>query len=150
MKPSNVTLLTHDPRWRGRHAPLRKAAEAALKAEKARGTVNIVLGNDAEVRELNRDYREKDKPTNVLSFPDGETYGGLTSYGDIILAYETIEREAVEQGKRLTHHAQHLVVHGVLHLMGYDHEVEGEAEAMEAREIKILSGLAIANPYEAE
>lgn len=150
MKPSNITLLTHDPRWRGRHAPLRNAAVAALKAEKVKGEVTVVLANDAEVRELNRDYRAKDKPTNVLSFPDGQTHGGVTSLGDIILAFETIEREAAEQGKRLTHHAQHLVVHGVLHLLGYDHELEGEAEAMEAREVSILSGLSIANPYIAE
>lgn len=145
---SSVVLLTHDPRWRGRHAPLRKAAAATLNAEKAKGAVTVVLSNDAEVRALNRDYREKDKPTNVLSFPDGETHDGLLSHGDIILAYETIEREALEQGKRLLHHAQHLVVHGVLHLLGYDHEQNAtDAEAMEQREIAILSGLGIANPY---
>lgn len=144
----HVTLLTHDPRWRGRHAPLRKAAVAALKHEKAEGAVTIVLSNDAEVRALNRDYRAKDKPTNVLSFPDGEADGGQLSHGDIILAFETIEQEAAEQEKRLIHHAQHLVVHGVLHLLGYDHELdEAEAEAMEQREIAILSGLGIANPY---
>lgn len=148
MKPSKVTILTHDPRWRGHLPGLRKAAEAALKAEKNSGILTLVLSNDAEVRELNHQYRQKDKPTNVLSFPDGTPHGRLISLGDIILAYETIAREAAEQGKKLSHHAQHLVVHGVLHLLGYDHEIETEADAMERREIRILSSLSIANPYE--
>lgn len=147
MKPSKVTILTHDPRWRGKRPALRNAAEAALKAERAKGAVTIVLADDAEVRELNRDYRQKDKPTNVLSFPDGETHGDFMSHGDIILAYETIAREANEQGKKFAHHAQHLVVHGVLHLLGYDHEIDEEAVAMEKREINILARMGIANPY---
>lgn len=147
MKPSKVTVLTHDARWKGRGPALRRAAEAALKAEKSKGALTLVLADDNEVKALNRDYRGKDKPTNVLSFPDGETHGGFMQLGDIILAYDTIAREATEQGKKFAHHAQHLVVHGVLHLMGYDHEIEREAGRMEAREVKILSGLSIANPY---
>lgn len=138
------TVLTHDPRWKGRLALVKKAAAAALAHENAEGTLTVVLSDDAEVQGLNRDYRAKDKPTNVLSFPDGE-HGHL---GDIILAYETVAREAIDQGKDFKNHMVHLVVHGVLHLLGYDHELgEAEAEDMEAREIAILYGLGIANPY---
>ena len=146
MKPTN-TVLTHDPRWKGRVALVKKAAAAALAHEAAEGALTVVLSDDEEVQSLNRDYRAKDKPTNVLSFPDGE-HGHL---GDIILAYETIAREAVEQGKDFNNHMAHLVVHGVLHLLGYDHELgEGEAEDMEAREIAILHRLGIENPYVAQ
>ena len=148
MKPSKVTILTHDLRWRGRVPTVRKAAEAALAAQKSKGHVTIVLSDDAEVQTLNHHYRKKDKPTNVLSFPDGSAHGGFISLGDIILAYETIAREADEQGKTLSHHTQHLVVHGVLHLLGFDHEDDNDAQAMERWEIRILAGLSIANPYE--
>ena len=150
MKPNKVTVLTHDPRWRGKGPGLRKAAEAALKFQKAQGGVTLVLSNDDEVRALNRNYRKKDKPTNVLSFPDGVAHGDFISHGDIVLAYETIAREADEQGKSFIHHAQHLVVHGVLHVLGYDHEDDGDAHAMEALEVRILARMGIANPYESE
>lgn len=144
---ANSTVLTHDPRWKGRVALVKKAAAAALAHEVAEGTLTVVLSDDAQVQSLNRDYRAKDKPTNVLSFPDGE-HGHL---GDIILAYETVAREAVEQGKDFNNHMAHLVVHGVLHLLGYDHELgEDEAEDMEAREIAILHRLGIENPYVAQ
>lgn len=148
MKPSNVTVLMHDSRWRGRIPGLRRVAEAALKAEKSKGQVTVVLGDDREVQALNKTYRGKDKPTNVLSFPDGTTHGALIQLGDIILAFDTIDREARAQGKTLSHHAQHLVVHGVLHLLGYDHEKERDAKHMEQREVTILSSLRIANPYQ--
>jgi probable rRNA maturation factor len=144
---TQVTILTHDPRWKGQLPGLRKAAMAALKAEKSNNYVTIVLTDDNEVRALNKNYRGKDKPTNVLSFTDGSPNGRLMQLGDIVLAYETIAKEADLQGKSLSHHAQHLVVHGVLHLLGYDHESPRDAQAMEAREIRILSGLSIANPY---
>jgi probable rRNA maturation factor len=141
----SITILVNDGRWKGNGATARRAAEATLKKEKAKGTVNVLLADDAEVQELNRQYRAKDKPTNVLSFPDGEG----DHIGDIILAYETVAREAMEQSKSLKHHLTHLVVHGVLHLLGYDHETgEEDAEIMEHKEVMLLRTMGIANPYE--
>ncbi len=145
----NITILTHDPRWKGLSPTVKRAAEAALKARKVKkAAVTIVLSNDVEIQTLNRQYRAKNKPTNVLSFPDGEVVEGVTQLGDIILAYETIVREAGEQGKKFKSHLTHLTIHGVLHLLGFDHEVEAEAEIMERYEIAILGSMGIANPYE--
>jgi probable rRNA maturation factor len=112
-------------------------------------TVSIALSSDDEVTALNAQFRGKAKPTNVLSFPagDGTPEGFL---GDIILAQETVMQEAAGQGTPLNHHVQHLVVHGILHLLGYDHETPGEAERMEALEIRILETLGVANPYTGE
>lgn len=112
------------------------------------GEVSILLADDAKIRELNRAYRGKDKPTNVLSFPSDDTTGhGARFYGDIALAYETLSREALDESKRLDAHLSHLVVHGVLHLLGFDHEREHDAEAMEARETRIVTRLGFADPY---
>jgi probable rRNA maturation factor len=150
----NLTILTHDDRWKGLAPTVKRAAEAALAKKRIKkAAVTFVLTNDAEVKTLNRDYRGKDKPTNVLSFPDGSKEMGsdekpVVNFGDVVLAYETIAREAAEQGKALKAHLTHLTIHGVLHLLGYDHEAESEAEAMESLEIAILSSMGIANPYE--
>lgn len=115
----------------------------------------IALGDDASVQELNHRYRGKDKPTNVLSFPAppaGHPAGDAEprALGDLVLAYETLVREAGEQGIPLAHHLQHLVVHGLLHLLGFDHETDGDAEKMEAIEVEALAGLRIPNPYQDE
>jgi len=131
-------------------AILNRAAIAAWSAAGS-GTaeLSIQLSDDAEIRTLNRDYRGKDKPTNVLSFPAGDegAAGRARLLGDIVLAQETIEREATAQEKPLADHLSHLTIHGVLHLLGHDHETETQATAMEALETEILLGLGIADPY---
>ena len=107
--------------------------------------LSVALADDATVRRLNRDYRAKDKPTNVLSFP--APHGPML--GDVVIAYETLVREAAEEGISARDHLVHLTVHGLLHLLGYDHETEDEALAMEATETAILSGLGIKDPHAA-
>lgn len=112
--------------------------------------LSVVLSDDAHVRDLNRDYRGKDKPTNVLSFPaelDMDIPGAPRMLGDIVLALETVQREALEQSKTAEAHLTHLSVHGLLHLLGYDHIEEEEAQQMEALEVRLLADLGIANPY---
>ncbi len=136
----------------------REAVAATLKAVAftfKNGEISLVFADDAFVRSLNKEYRGKDKPTNVLSFPQmepEETFAPqhFISLGDIILAEETVSREAAEQDKPLDAHISHLIVHGTLHLLGYDHIDDEEAEKMESLEIKILSTLGIKNPYEGE
>lgn len=112
--------------------------------------VSLLFTDDASIRELNRRWREKDKPTNVLSFPasdpEGETYGPML--GDIVLASETVHREADELAIEFADHLTHLIVHGILHLFDYDHQEEDEAEAMEQLERTILARLDIADPYQ--
>lgn len=113
----------------------------------------IALSSNERVRALNLAYRGQDKPTNVLSFPAddrGGAAGGRRHLGDIILAAETVAAEAASEGKHYRHHLQHLVVHGLLHLLGYDHEDEREAQAMERLEAEILAGLGVPDPYAAE
>jgi probable rRNA maturation factor len=112
--------------------------------------VSLLFTDDASIRELNRSWREKDKPTNVLSFPasdpEGKIYGPML--GDIVLASETVHREADELGIEFADHLTHLIVHGILHLFDYDHQEEDEAEAMEQLERTILARLDIADPYQ--
>ena len=125
------------------------AAAAALDnlppTEKDFGDTTILLTDDETVRNLNARFRGKDAPTNVLSFPAHDTAHG--HLGDIALAYGVCAREAAEQGKTLAAHLQHLVAHGVLHLVGYDHEDDGQAEVMEDLERRILAGLGLPDPY---
>jgi probable rRNA maturation factor len=110
--------------------------------------VAVLLTSDEAVAELNERFRAKAGPTNVLSFP--ASANPENHLGDIALAHGVCAREAAEQGKTLEQHLAHLVVHGVLHLLGYDHETDGEAEAMEALERSILESLGVPDPYASE
>lgn len=113
------------------------------------GEAAVVLADDETLRRLNRDYRGRDAATNVLSFPAADDFGsaGPVVLGDVVLGLQTVEREGREQGKPFCHHAAHLVCHGTLHLLGYDHMSESEAAAMEALERSVLSDLGIPDPY---
>ncbi|GLK83355.1 rRNA maturation RNase YbeY [Ancylobacter defluvii] len=113
------------------------------------GEVAVMLTDDAGIRTLNLDWRSKDKATNVLSFPTPQVAreAGEPHLGDIAIAYETVAREAAAEEKSFDDHLTHLAVHGMLHLLGFDHETPDEAEEMEAMERRILSGLGIADPY---
>jgi probable rRNA maturation factor len=108
--------------------------------------ISLLFADDAFVHDLNARYRGQDKPTNVLSFP-APPGPGPRQLGDIVLAYETVAREAAEAGKPFRDHTAHLLVHGLLHLLGYDHENDAEAEIMERREAEILETLDIPDPY---
>lgn len=125
------------------------ALAAAIYAREARavGTAALVLSSDANVRGLNARFRGIDRPTNVLSFPSGEEPGPGAELGDIVLARETLGREAALDGKPLAHHFAHLVVHGTLHLLGHDHEDDPAADAMERLEAAILADTGVPDPY---
>ncbi|MBB3811002.1 rRNA maturation RNase YbeY [Pseudochelatococcus contaminans] len=152
----SVDVLVQSQQWsalEGVESLVERAAAAAL----ARGSVQVLngaelsvaLSDDAAVRQLNAQWRGLDKPTNVLSFPAAEAdeLADAPHVGDIVLAFETVAREARDDGKTLADHTSHLVIHGLLHLLGFDHETDAEAEAMEAIEIAALSDLGIADPY---
>ena len=109
--------------------------------------ISVTFCDDDEIQELNAQWRGKDKPTNVLSFPTPGPLSARPLLGDIVIAYETVAREAVEQEKTLREHTAHMVIHGFLHLIGYDHETAGEAEAMESLERRIASRLGLRDPY---
>jgi probable rRNA maturation factor len=147
-----IALVVEAPEWRkgnvGLLPQLRRAARLAWSRGsqqfRARNRFTILLTNDAKLQSLNLDFRGKDKATNVLSFPNREPDPYL---GDIAVAFGVTGREAKEAGKPFAAHATHLVVHGVLHLLGYDHAAAGEARVMEPLEVSILAELGIANPY---
>jgi probable rRNA maturation factor len=145
-----IALVVEAPEWRkgtaGLLPQLRRAARLAWlqgsPENRVRNSLTILLTDDARLHALNLDFRGKDKPTNVLSFPAEGPY-----LGDVAVAFGVTAREAEEAGKRFAAHATHLVVHGVLHLLGYDHERARQARIMEPLEISILAELGIANPY---
>lgn len=129
---------------------------SVAQGEGAQVEISVRLSDDDEVQRLNRDYRGKDKPTNILSFPmlEPADVGAVLArqdmdllLGDMAMAYETTAREAEEKGIDLADHVTHLLVHGTLHLLGHDHQDDATADAMEALETAILAGIGIANPY---
>jgi len=126
-----------------------RAAFAAARGDAPPSEVSLLLTSDEEVSALNKSWRNKDGPTNVLSFSldAPQSAAGPSPLGDVVLAYETVVREAADRGIATGQHAAHLVVHGVLHLMGYDHISDHEAAIMEELEVRILAALGLPNPY---
>lgn len=147
-----LDIMVKAPAWRGQpdaETTVRRAIATASDASGIGGEVCVVLSEDRAVRQLNRTWRGIDKATNVLSFPAGAAGGpGQTAMlGDIVIAFETTEREALAEGKPFLHHLSHLAVHGFLHLLGYDHEDDDQAEKMERRETEILARVGVPDPY---
>ena len=132
------------------HLATRAFDEAARHADRPildGAEVSVLLCDDDAIRDLNRDWRGVDKATNVLSFPTPGPLAARPLLGDIAVSWNTTRREAEDEGKPVADHLTHLLVHGFLHLLGYDHESEGEGDAMERLEASILAGLGIADPY---
>lgn len=156
---NEIDIAIDDERWHAGVADLESVVERAVRAglavmpdsQAGPVEVSILLTDDAAVQELNRTWRDKDKPTNVLSFPAAPQplpAGMPRPLGDVVLAYDTLVRETAAQSKPLCDHLSHLLVHGTLHLLGQDHETgEAQAEAMEALEVAALATLGIPDPY---
>lgn len=171
----DIAIIERDPDWRGLHPACEALCRTAVLAACREGLeahqdlgggtaaeLAVVLADDDFVRELNRLYRGKDAATNVLAFahremaddpvpiPASDTGGDpgqALQFGDVVLARQTLLREAAAQCKAPEDHLRHLVVHGVLHLLGYDHQIDADAAVMEAHEVAALAGLGIADPY---
>jgi probable rRNA maturation factor len=149
--PPHIDIQVQSPLWNAQ--PLAEqtirdaisAAAGALSTES--GEVSILLTDDSEIARLNRDWRGIDKPTNVLSFPASRVGQGDKLLGDIVIAYETLERESTDESRDFLHHLAHLAVHGFLHLIGFDHETDAQAEEMEGLESRIMMRLNMPDPY---
>ena len=151
--PLEIAILTRSPLWKAQPLAaqtIREAiAETATAVSTASGEVSIVLADDSAIRGLNRDWRGADKSTNVLSFPtashnEGE---GARLFGDIVISYETLERECHDENRAFLHNLAHLTVHGFLHRIGYDHQPDTQAEEMEGLESMIMKRLNMPDPY---
>lgn len=148
--PFDMDIIVKAEGWREAVTEIEQMAENAIaiileKLDTPKlGELSLALVDDAEIQKLNRDFRHKDKPTNVLSFPDN---GPAPLLGDIVIALDTVQREAGEKLVSVSDHTAHLIIHGFLHLQGFDHETEAQAAKMEALEIAALRSLNIDNPY---
>jgi len=148
-----IDILVQSPLWQQQpeaEATVQRAINAAAAELKRRGgEVSVVLTDDAAIRALNKQWRNIDKATNVLSFPAAKSRHpeSAASLGDIVVAYETLAKECDEEGRVFLHHLAHLGVHGFLHLMGYDHQTDAEADSMERLEGVILAKLGTPDPY---
>ena len=148
-----IDIQAQSPLWKAQPLAEQTVREAIAAATAALSTadseVSIVLTDDSAMAVLNRDWRGIDKPTNVLSFPAAGHKGGENAHflGDIVIAYETLVRECDDEDRQFLHHLAHLTVHGFLHLVGYDHETDAQAEAMEGLESKIMTRMGMPDPY---
>ncbi len=152
-----VTVSVPCQAWRDAIADVEGVCKSAVEATCSSkppcsmAEVSIVLADDAFIQKLNRDYRGKDEPTNVLSFTGDhglpEVPGAEMMLGDVVVSYETITAEAKENGRDIKDHLSHLIVHGMLHLLGFDHRDDEEASKMEEMEVSVLTGIGINNPY---
>jgi probable rRNA maturation factor len=149
----SVDIQIASPKWDAQplaEQTVREAIAAAAAAlSTADGEVSILLTDDKAIRALNRDWRDIDKPTNVLSFPavKMKADAGAKFLGDIVIAYETLKRECDDEDRIFLHHLAHLAVHGFLHLIGYDHQTDKDADAMEGLESKIMTRMNLPDPY---
>jgi probable rRNA maturation factor len=151
----DIAVNIESPLWDAQPEAGRMVHDAIMAAAArvpSEGELSVLLADDGAVQALNRDWRNIDKPTNVLSFPsDAPRLAGVPALlGDIAIAFETLDREAAAEKKPFLHHLAHLAVHGYLHLLGYDHQTDSEAEAMEALEREILAAMRIPDPYSAD
>ncbi len=143
-----VDIAVRSPKWPALDPIIRDVAFKTLEIAKYNkpAEISIVLADDVFVQNLNHHYRGKDKPTNVLSFPADDPF----MLGDVVLAYETVKKESTHSRRNFEHHVMHLIIHGILHLLGYDHEDDSQAETMESLEIRILRSFGVKNPYDSE
>ncbi len=144
-----TVVVQHVSRHAGAPSRAQLARWVTAAAPDARGEVTVRITDADESRALNRDWRGRDHATNVLSFPAGELPADIPDapFGDLVLCADVIAREAREQGKDETAHWAHMVVHGVLHLLGHDHQSAAEADTMEALEVRVLASLGWSDPY---
>jgi len=153
----DIAVAIDEPAWQytllNPEESCRRAVMAALagRIDDETSEVSVLLTNDVHMTRLNRHYRQRESSTNVLSFPadcSAAPANEARLLGDVVLAHETVAAEAAAQGKPIADHVAHLLIHGTLHLLGLDHQSDGDAEHMEALEVGALKGLGIANPYE--